>query len=90
MRVNLVQKSARHLEMTRARQMRVDTRDLAEAHLPTGPPLQVLNRWSSFVSSNLRSVPICNGIVTKWENVNGDIVMTLSSSALSDLTAVNK
>ena len=31
MRVNLVQESARHLEMTRARQMRVDTRDLAEA-----------------------------------------------------------
>ena len=31
MRVNLVPESARHLEMTRARQMRVDTRDLAEA-----------------------------------------------------------
>ena len=31
MRVNLVQESARHLQMTRARQMRVDTRDLAEA-----------------------------------------------------------
>ena len=29
MRVNLVQESERHLEMTRARQMRVDTRDLA-------------------------------------------------------------
>ena len=32
--MNLVQESARHLEMTRARQMRVDTRDLAEAHMP--------------------------------------------------------
>ena len=32
MRVNLVPESTRHLEMTRARQMRVDTRDLAEAH----------------------------------------------------------
>ena len=31
MRVNLVQESARHLQMTRARQMRVDTRDLPEA-----------------------------------------------------------
>ena len=29
--MNLVQESARHLEMTRTRQMRVDTRDLAEA-----------------------------------------------------------
>ena len=29
--MNLVPESARHLEMTRARQMRVDTRDLAEA-----------------------------------------------------------
>ena len=35
MRVNLVPESARHLEMTRTRQMRVDTRDLAEAH-PAG------------------------------------------------------
>ena len=33
MRVNLVQESARHLQMTRARQMRVDTRDLPEALL---------------------------------------------------------
>ena len=33
MRVNLVPESAHHLEMTRARQMRVDTRDLAEAEL---------------------------------------------------------
>ena len=33
MRVNLVPESARHLEMTRARQMRVDTRDLAEADI---------------------------------------------------------
>ena len=33
MRVNLVPESARHLEMTRARQMRVDTRDLAEARV---------------------------------------------------------
>ena len=31
MRVNLVQESAGHLQMTRARQMRVDTRDLPEA-----------------------------------------------------------
>ena len=29
--MNLVPESARHLEMTRARQVRVDTRDLAEA-----------------------------------------------------------
>ena len=28
-----MQESARHLEMTRARQMRVDTRDLAEADI---------------------------------------------------------
>ena len=35
MRVNLVPESARHLEMTRARQMRVDTRDLAEANITT-------------------------------------------------------
>ena len=33
MRVNLVPESARHLEMTRARRMRVDTRDLAEAKI---------------------------------------------------------
>ena len=32
-RVNLVQESARHLEMTHARQMRVNTRDLAEAYI---------------------------------------------------------
>ena len=32
MRVNIVQESARHLQMTRARQMRVDTRDLPGAH----------------------------------------------------------
>ena len=31
MHLILVPKSARHLEMTRARQMRVDTRDLAMA-----------------------------------------------------------
>ena len=33
--MNLVPKSARHLEMTHARQMRVDTRDLAEAEIIT-------------------------------------------------------
>ena len=33
--MNLVPESARHLEMNRARQMRVDTHDLAEAHLET-------------------------------------------------------
>ena len=33
MRVNLVQESARHLQMTRVRKMRVDTRDLPEAKL---------------------------------------------------------
>ena len=43
MRVNLVPESARHLEMTRARQMRVDTRDLAEAYL-----------WPLLTSANLR------------------------------------
>ena len=40
MRVNLVPESARHLEMTRARQMRVDTRDLVEAQIR--PLIQIL------------------------------------------------
>ena len=40
-RGNLVQESARHLEMTRGRQMSVDTGDLAEAQLcqQRRPPL---------------------------------------------------
>ena len=47
MRVNLVPESARHLEMTRARQMRVDTRDLAEAILHT------MNQNEMLLDSNL-------------------------------------
>ena len=53
MRVTLVQESARHLEITRARQMRVDTRDLAEASLGAisraeliNGPFQKLSLWT--------------------------------------------
>ena len=40
-----MQESARHLEMTRARQMRVDTRDLPEA-----------NFWSQLETSNFGNI----------------------------------
>ena len=51
-----MQESARHLEMTRARQMRVDTRDLAEADFSR---LKVcLNGGGGFIYSFF-SLPLC-------------------------------
>ena len=56
MRVNLVQESARHLEMTRARQMRVDTRDLAEAIISATQsvhPFILLKCWTVMMQRNI-------------------------------------
>ena len=73
MRVNLVQESARHLQMTHARQMRVDTRDLPEALLW---PYKLLQCFLLFLLFVCRPPPEPSGI----GNIGSMLLLILTSS----------